>query len=212
MRAGRRAPPAISSTAMPPPANRLSIARRAIRRPRATTISPTTSVRAAAPTTISTTNASTPVSRDRSPARRTRRARCSPACPTPRHARNSASAPARRPARPPSTSARAASRLVTCTASTAAVAGRATKAAANARTRARRGRRAAARTRREGLPPRQRQHRCLNTCRHGVPACTQDPTRTLFAGYPCFWDGSCRGCGPNNEGQAECFNTCQAPQ
>jgi hypothetical protein len=82
---------------------------------------------------------------------------------------------------------------------------------------------------------------CLNTCQHGVPACSQDPGRTLFAGYPgtaachafdgnqagcesayhvdsdgntasCFYDqgaAECRGCGPTNANNGECVNTCR---
>lgn len=82
---------------------------------------------------------------------------------------------------------------------------------------------------------------CLNSCEHGVPACAQDPGRTLFAGYPgtsachmfdgnqtacedtyhldqdynpasCYYDqgsAECRGCGPNNEQNGDCSNTCR---
>lgn len=80
---------------------------------------------------------------------------------------------------------------------------------------------------------------CLNTCKNGPASCENDPSRVLFGGGPgtgacqdfddaesclsafhvgmcgaasCYWDGSCRGCGPNNEfGNAECFNTCTPP-
>ncbi len=88
-------------------------------------------------------------------------------------------------------------------------------------------------------PNHQQNGDCLNTCASGPASCDGDSSRVLFGGGPetgacqnflteasclaafhvgqcgvasCFWDGSCRGCGPNNEGQAECFNTCQAPQ
>jgi hypothetical protein len=77
---------------------------------------------------------------------------------------------------------------------------------------------------------------CINTCTHGAPSCDADPTRTVYAGGPntgacqqftdeasceaafhtgmcgeasCYWDGfSCNGCGPNNEGNGNCTNTC----
>jgi hypothetical protein len=83
---------------------------------------------------------------------------------------------------------------------------------------------------------------CLNTCLHGVAACTEDPGRTLFAGGPqtqachafdgnqsgcedayhldqcfnpasCWYDpdtDSCNGCGPNNQQDGFCTNTCSS--
>jgi len=82
---------------------------------------------------------------------------------------------------------------------------------------------------------------CHNTCRPNGPSCPNDPSRTIFAGGPnthaceqfdgnqaaceaafhltaygvvasCFYDsGNCRGCGPNNEQDALCTNTCAPP-
>jgi len=82
---------------------------------------------------------------------------------------------------------------------------------------------------------------CQNRCRViGTASCPGDPTRTTFAGGPgsdaclgfgtqtaceaafhfglgkvpatCYWDGSnCRGCGPYNENNGNCTNTCQTP-
>ena len=80
---------------------------------------------------------------------------------------------------------------------------------------------------------------CTNACRVPVSVtCPNDPTRTIFAGGPdthacekfdnqveceqafhadqnlrastCFWDGSeCHGCGPRNENDQDCINTCR---
>lgn len=79
---------------------------------------------------------------------------------------------------------------------------------------------------------------CINAC-VPPPSCL-DQTRTVFAGGPgsracrqfddnqamceqafhlggqgvasCYYDaGECRGCGPNNEGQSQCTNTCVPP-
>jgi hypothetical protein len=82
---------------------------------------------------------------------------------------------------------------------------------------------------------------CLNTCQHGVPSCTEDPARTLLAGYPntaachafdgdqtgcesayhldqcynaasCYYDvdnATCNGCGPNNQQNGACVNSCK---
>ncbi len=80
---------------------------------------------------------------------------------------------------------------------------------------------------------------CTNACREQVVVtCPNDPTRTIFAGGPqteacqhlktqvdcehafhasrnlaptsCFWDGDeCRGCGPRNENDQDCTNTCR---
>jgi hypothetical protein len=78
---------------------------------------------------------------------------------------------------------------------------------------------------------------CTNTCRP-APSCA-DGTRAVFAGGPfsgacqqylteddceiayhqglagnasCYWNGSqCFGCGPENEGNGECINTCDPP-
>lgn len=80
---------------------------------------------------------------------------------------------------------------------------------------------------------------CTNACRPPREVtCENDPTRTVFAGGPgteacsrfedqtsceqayhagrgdvaasCFWTGTqCRGCGPNNENDADCTNTCR---
>lgn len=81
---------------------------------------------------------------------------------------------------------------------------------------------------------------CVDTCSQAPPACALDASRVIFAGGPgtsachtfdddrtsclasfalgkcgvasCFWNGgSCSGCGPPNELNGECFNTCQAP-
>jgi hypothetical protein len=82
---------------------------------------------------------------------------------------------------------------------------------------------------------------CVNTCRPNQPVCEDDPSRTIFAGGPntnacgrfdgdqtsceaafhktgvgtiasCFYDsGSCVGCGPTNEGNGDCTNTCGTP-
>jgi hypothetical protein len=80
---------------------------------------------------------------------------------------------------------------------------------------------------------------CQNTCQVPLDVtCPNDPTRTVFAGGPrteacqrfttqqdcekafhanfnleptsCFWKGGqCRGCGPNNENNQDCTNTCR---
>ena len=80
---------------------------------------------------------------------------------------------------------------------------------------------------------------CTNTCKSGPASCDLDPSRTNYGGGPmsgacsaidsqseclatfhtgqcgvasCYWDGfGCSGCGPNNEFDAQCFNTCEAP-
>lgn len=78
---------------------------------------------------------------------------------------------------------------------------------------------------------------CLNRCSAPAPPCP-DPTRTVFVGGPrtdacrglgtqaacemayhrgrglklgsCYWDGSqCNGCGPSNEHNGNCTNTCR---
>lgn len=81
---------------------------------------------------------------------------------------------------------------------------------------------------------------CANTCRSGPPLCPGDSSRSNFLGGPstaachqfdgdalgcltafhrgqcgitsCYFDGSsCRGCGPNNLLNGQCFETCGAP-
>jgi hypothetical protein len=87
-------------------------------------------------------------------------------------------------------------------------------------------------------PSNENQGNCTNTC-VPPPTCTDDPSRTIFAGGPgtnacrqydndqssceqafhrgsagiasCFYNSDedeCRGCGPANEGQGNCTNTC----
>jgi hypothetical protein len=79
---------------------------------------------------------------------------------------------------------------------------------------------------------------CVNTCTRGPQDCSLDSSRTTNAGGPqtnacqqfndevsclnafhvgmcgaasCYWDGACSGCGPFNEFNANCFNTCESP-
>jgi hypothetical protein len=88
-------------------------------------------------------------------------------------------------------------------------------------------------------PNNERNGQCINTC--DPPTCAKDPSRTIFAGGPgteactqfngdqtsceqafhrgangiasCFYtaNDTCQGCGPNNERNGQCINSCDPP-